>query len=83
VTGWTVFHVFLLCRILPLKARLASMWEHIELREQSAVADGHLLEESLTGVAWMVLGSMLGNHRSMMVWPHSRCLIRGPTSSHS
>lgn len=33
------------------------MWEYIGSGDQFVVVDDHLLEESLTGVAWMVLGS--------------------------
>lgn len=36
------------------------MWEYIEPGDQSMVADGHLPEESVTRLASMVLGSMLG-----------------------
>lgn len=55
-----MLHIFLLYCVLPLNARPATMWEYIRPVDQSTVVDGHLLEESLTGVAWMVLGSMLG-----------------------
>lgn len=36
------------------------MWEYIGLGAQSMVVDGHLLEESMTRVARMVLGSASG-----------------------
>ena len=36
------------------------MWEYLGLGDPSTVAEGHLLEESMTGVAWMVLGSTSG-----------------------
>lgn len=36
------------------------MWQYLGLEDQSAVAEGHLLEESMMGVAWMVLGSTSG-----------------------
>lgn len=36
------------------------MWEYIRPRDQSIVADDHLPKESMTRVAWMVLGSMSG-----------------------
>lgn len=36
------------------------MLEYISPGDQSMVADGHLLEESVTRVAWMVLGSASG-----------------------
>ncbi|CAD6333831.1 unnamed protein product [Miscanthus lutarioriparius] len=41
-------------------ARAAPMWEYLGLGDQSAVAEGHLSEESMTGIAWMVLGSASG-----------------------
>jgi hypothetical protein len=36
------------------------MWEYIKLGDPSAVAEGNLPEESMARVAWMVLGSTLG-----------------------
>ena len=60
VTGQTVLRMFLLRRILLLKARPALMCEYIGLGDPSMVAEGHLLEESMTRVAWMVLGSASG-----------------------
>lgn len=55
-----VLRVFLLHHVLPLRVRLAPMWEYIRPGDQSIVVDGHLLEASLIGVAWMVLGYTLG-----------------------
>jgi hypothetical protein len=52
-----VLQVFLFHRILPLMARLALMWEYLESGDQSMVVEGHLLKESVMGIAWMVLGS--------------------------
>lgn len=34
------------------------MWEYISPRDQYAVVDDHILEESVTKVAWIVLGSV-------------------------
>lgn len=61
VIGRTTLRVFLMCRILPLKARPALLWEYIGPRDQSMVVDAHLPEESLTGVVWMVLRSASGD----------------------
>ena len=36
------------------------MWEYLRLGDQSMVAKGHLPEESVSGIAWMVLGSTSG-----------------------
>jgi hypothetical protein len=36
------------------------MWEYIGPGDQSVKADGHLPEESLTDVTWMVLGAASG-----------------------
>lgn len=47
-------------QILSLKARLVPMWEYIGQRDQSVMVDGHFPKESMTRVAWMVLGSALG-----------------------
>lgn len=60
LTGHMVLRVFLLRRVLPLKASSALMWEYIGPGDQSALADGHLPKEHLARLAWMVLGSMLG-----------------------
>lgn len=46
----------LLSVFVPLRARPTPMWEYIGLGDQSTVADNHLPEESVTEVAWMVLG---------------------------
>jgi hypothetical protein len=47
----------------PSRAKPAPMWKYIRLGDQSVVADGHLLEESLTWVAWMVLGQRWGSRQ--------------------
>jgi hypothetical protein len=60
LTDQTVLQVFLFCHVLPLKARPTLMWEYIRSGDQSMMADGHLSEESMTKVAWMVLGSVSG-----------------------
>jgi hypothetical protein len=60
LTGQTVLLVFLFRRVLPLMARLSLMWEYLELGDQSAMAEGRLPEESVMGIAWMVLGSASG-----------------------
>jgi hypothetical protein len=36
------------------------MWEYIGPRDPSVVVDDHLPKESMTEVAWMVLGSVSG-----------------------
>jgi hypothetical protein len=73
LTGQTVLLVFLFCRVLPLMARLALMWEYLELGDQSAVAEGHLPEESVTWIAWMVLGSTSGEPTVDKGLAPSRC----------
>jgi hypothetical protein len=39
------------------------MWEYIGVGDPSTVAEGNLLEESMSSVAWMVLGSVLGSQQ--------------------
>lgn len=51
LTGRIVLRVFLLHRILPLKARPDPIWEYIGSGDQFVLADDHLSEESLTGLA--------------------------------
>ena len=52
--------MFLFHHMLPHVVGPALMWEYLGLGDQSAVAEGHLSEESMTGIAWMVLGSASG-----------------------
>jgi hypothetical protein len=59
LTGWMVFWEFLFHRTLSLMARPTPMWEYVGVGDPSVVAEGNLLEESVAGVAWMVLGSTL------------------------
>jgi hypothetical protein len=71
LSGWTVLRVFLFRRIVPLKVRLALMWEYISPDDQSAVVDGHLLEESVTRGRGWCLAPCRGNRQSMVGRPCS------------
>jgi hypothetical protein len=60
LTGRMVLREFLFCQFLLLMARPTLMWEYIGVAELFVVAEGNLLEESVFGVAWVVLGSASG-----------------------